>query len=309
MNGTASFSILCSGTRRVICQMTTKTALCDREELIGFVDAYLDALGKNDPSQAPFAGQAKFTENGQLLRLGTGLWATATPTNITKPHFIDAAEPEAGQVLYFGLVHEAGRPIILSLRLRVENGLIAEAETIVCRDPEQSGQPRVFNPSGMIKPRAIFSEIVPPAERCPRDEMIGICNRYFDGIIASDGSIMRARDECLRIENGAQTVLNPRALTEAGKLGVVAQVNTGRFRDIEAARDRRYFLVDEERGVVAMSFLFDHPGPVTGAAFESRYDRPNSMLITELFQIRQRELYQIEAVLNVFPYGMKSGWD
>jgi hypothetical protein len=32
------------------------------------------------------------------------------------------------------------------------------------------------------------------------------------------------------------------------------------------------------------------------------------MMVAELFQIRDRKIYQIEAVLNVFPYGTMSGW-
>jgi uncharacterized membrane protein len=90
---------------------------------------------------------------------------------------------------------------------------------------------------------------------------------------------------------------------------VAAQVDTGVFRDIEAARDRRFPIVDEERGLVFVIFLFDHPGPVTGSGFTSRYTQPNSMMVAELFKIKNRKIAQIEAVLNVFPYGTKSGWD
>src|SRR3972149_281761 len=43
-----------------------------REELIGLVDRYLDALAAHDPSRLPLAGSVKFTENCQTLALGTG---------------------------------------------------------------------------------------------------------------------------------------------------------------------------------------------------------------------------------------------
>jgi hypothetical protein len=116
------------------------------------------------------------------------------------------------------------------------------------------------------------------------------------------------RDDCIRIENGVQTVLTAERGTETGKLGVAAQVNTGIFRDIEAARERRFPILDEERGLVFVIFLFDHPGPVTNSAFTSRYSQPNSMMVAELFKIRDGRISQIEAVLNVFPYGTMSGW-
>jgi hypothetical protein len=104
-------------------------------------------------------------------------------------------------------------------------------------------------------------------------------------------------------------VLNPERGTETAKLGVAAQVDTGVFHDIEAARDRRFPIVDEERGLVFAIFLFDHPGPVTGSGFTSRYTQPNSMMVAELFKIKNGKIAQIEAVLNVFPYGTRSGWD
>jgi hypothetical protein len=37
--------------------------------------------------------------------------------------------------------------------------------------------------------------------------------------------------------------------------------------------------------------------------------RPSTALIAELFQIRAGKITGIEAVLDFFPYGMKSGWN
>ena len=279
-----------------------------REELIGFVDRFLDALGHNDPSRLPTAPGVKYTENCQTLALGKGMWATATPHQPSQ-HFVDVADAESGQVAYFGVARENNQPSIMSVRLKVEDGLVSEIEVLVARRPEESGQPRVFNPENMVEPKPIFETVLAPSERCPREEMLGIANLYFDGILAGDGSMIPVEDGCLRVENGTQTVLNPTRGTETAKLGVAAQVNTGVFRDIEEARDRRFPIVDEERGLVFAIFLFDHPGPVTGSGFTSRYTQPNSMMVAELFKIKNRKIAQIEAVLNVLPYGTKSGWD
>jgi hypothetical protein len=278
-----------------------------REELIGFVDLFLDAVADNDPSRLPSASAVKYTENCQTLPLGKGLWATGTPYERGE-HFLDFAEPAAGQAGYLGVVHEGGRPSLISARLKVEGGLVSEIEVLVARQPAESGHPRVFAPENMMQPRRIFSEVLMPDERRGREEMLRITDLYFDGIVAGDGGMIPVRDDCIRIENGVQTVLNPERGTETGKLGVAAQVDTGIFRDIEAARDRRFPIVDEERGLVFVIFLFDHPGPVTKAAFTSRYSQPNSMMVAELFKIRDGLISQIAAVLNVFPYGTKSGW-
>lgn len=281
--------------------------MTSREQLVGFLDRFLDALGHNDPSRLPTTPGVRYTENCQPLPLGKGMWATATP-HTPAQRFLVFAEPAAGQVGYFGVARENEKPSIIAVRLKVDDDLVSEIELLVARGPEESGHPRVFAPDNLLQPRAGFDDILPPAERAPRDEMLRITNLYFDGIVAGDGGMIPVRDDCSRIENGVATVLNPDRGTETAKLGVAAQVNTGIFRDIEAASDRRFPIVDEERGLVFAIFLFDHPGPVTGSGFVSRYTQPNSMMVAELFKIRNRQICQIEAVLNVFPYGTRSGW-
>jgi hypothetical protein len=37
-----------------------------REELIGFIDLFLDAVGHNDPSRLPVSPNARYTENCQV---------------------------------------------------------------------------------------------------------------------------------------------------------------------------------------------------------------------------------------------------
>ena len=293
-----------------------------REELIGAVDRYLEALGRNDPSRLPLSPNVRFTENCQALPLGKGLWATATPFEVARPHFVDVVEPAAGQIACFAVVREEDRPAILSLRLRVDpstlrpgsgqagsgRAVISEVETLVARQPAD-GRFRVFNPDELLQPRAAFQETLAPAERAPRAEMVRLAHLYFDGVVSGKGDIIPALPGCIRIENGVQTVLNTEGQSETMKLGVVDQVNTGIFRDIEAARERRFPVVDEEKGLIFAVFFWDHPGPVTAAAFTSRYREPNSMMVAEIFKIKSRRFHHIEAVLNVFPYGTRSGWD
>jgi hypothetical protein len=47
---------------------------CDRACLEGFVNQYLAALAAGDPSKLPLAPNARYTENGQALKLGDGRW-------------------------------------------------------------------------------------------------------------------------------------------------------------------------------------------------------------------------------------------
>jgi hypothetical protein len=108
---------------------------CDRACLDGFVDSYLDALAAGDPSRLPLTLTVKFTEDGERLNLGDGLWNTATGRGSYKFYMEDV---QAGQVGFFGTMREAGEPIIISLRLKIENYKIAEIETIVVRDKGQA---------------------------------------------------------------------------------------------------------------------------------------------------------------------------
>ena len=96
---------------------------CDRACLNGFVDQYLDALVAHDPSHLPLAKTVKFTEDGQRLELGDGFWRTATARGTYKFYMDD---PVVGQVVFFGTMREAGNPVSLVLRLKVQDKTIAE---------------------------------------------------------------------------------------------------------------------------------------------------------------------------------------
>ena len=49
-----------------------------RDGLIGHVDRYLQALVAHEPASLPLAPGVRYTENGQELALGSGLWGTAS---------------------------------------------------------------------------------------------------------------------------------------------------------------------------------------------------------------------------------------
>ncbi len=47
----------------------------DRACLERFVNQYLDALAAHDPSKLPLTKDARYTDNGQTLKLNDGMWA------------------------------------------------------------------------------------------------------------------------------------------------------------------------------------------------------------------------------------------
>lgn len=134
-----------------------------------------------------------------MLPLSKGLWATGTPYKPAK-HFVDIVEAEAGQVAYLGVVHEGGKPSLLSVRLKVEAGLVSEIEALVARSPGESGQPRVFNPENMMEPKGNFQDTVPEDRRTSREDLLRIPHLYLDGILTANGAMVPVLEDCLRVE-------------------------------------------------------------------------------------------------------------
>ena len=286
----------------------------DRAQLTLMLDRTLEALQARDPARLPVSPDVRYTENGQSLRLGKGLWATATPGGIGARAVF--AEPETDQVGFFGTARENGNPAVVAMRLKAKSGALAEMETVICRHHE-----RIFDPAAMAKPRKAFEETIPPTERCTREQLIAGGNAYFDGIERSDGAIIPVTEDCARIENGTQTTRNTAVGGRPGfplwGMPVAAQIGTGYYAYIEAIRDRRVPLVDAERGLVLMVVCFDHPGNVKSVTVKGQgaielpafTQKPSTALIAEIFLVRDGKIAGIEAVLDFFPYGMRTGWE
>jgi hypothetical protein len=281
---------------------------CDRACLSDVVDQYLAGLAARDPSRVPAAPGIRYTENCQALELGSGLWATATGLG---PYRLEMADAGAGQVGVFATVEEMGNLAVLALRLAVRDRRVAEAEALVAR----LGNP-IFSPESLARPRPELTRAVPEGARCSREELIAIANLYFDGIERNDGGIIPVTEECLRLENGVQTTLNPERQSPVGRMRVAEAISTGIYAYIPRIRDRRYPVVDEERGLVLGIVFFEHPGSlktveVAGVGtveLPPFTQKPTSAMIAEVFKVEDRRITQIEAVLEFLPYGIRSGW-
>jgi len=285
-------------------------AATTREQMEGQIDRYLEALSARDPSRLSLTPACRFTENGEQLPLGQGLWLTVTGRMPGGQYFSDA---DAGQVAFFGAVAESEKKALTCVRLKIEAGLIAEIET--ARVP-QGGF--MFEPESVCSPRPAFVESLAPSQRRPREEMVRIANLYFEGIEQNNGDIIPLAPEVFRIENGVRTAnrmeepVGEGPLAQIGRKGVAQQLNDGHFEYIAAIRDRRYLVVDEERGMVFGMFFFDHPGSenVEGGEQPSgsiRISR-STAIIAEAFKIKDGLIRQVEAIGTLLPYGARPGW-
>lgn len=285
---------------------------CDHACLVDMVNQYLAAMIAHDPERLPLRQGVKFTENGQTLRLGDGLWGTIEGLGDFR---MDFADPVGGQVGYFGTVKESGRLVEMSLRLKVVGKKISEVETLVVRSTSMSGGDGM--PVGNLAAKPIFNEILPPAQRRPRDEMVAIANSYFEGLEQATGKITPFEPACQRIEGSMVTSNDPTA--PAGsiqKLSCGAQFDLGFSPFITEVRGRRFVVVDEERGLVFAMLSFDHAGKIksvkltdgTTMKVPAPFDAPFSFLMGELFKIRDGKIAQVQAVISTTPYAMPSGW-
>jgi len=292
---------------------------CDRACLIGISEQYLDALAAKDPKKAPLAGSTiRNTENGQRLHVGDGLWNSITARGTYKLH---VADPTYGQVVTFTTMREAGTPLILAVRLKVEKQRISEIETLVAHS--EGG---AKNLETMGKPRDAFERETPPKERMTRPDLVRTANMYFSGMQLNDGKGKYPfADDCNRIENGAQTTNaptngkprpDPKTATGYSAMWTCReQFESGLIHFVSRIRDRRYVAVDHERGLVVAFAFFDHDAGAS-RTFTTPSGRevtagpvvPWTWMIAELFKVEGGLLHEVEAILERVPYGMPSGW-
>jgi hypothetical protein len=293
---------------------------CDRDCLIGISEQYLDALAAKDAKRLALASaNVKYTENGQRLLLGDGLWNSITGRGT---YILHTADQTAGQIVTIATLRENGTPLIVAVRLKVDNRRLSEIETIVARS--EGG---AKNLETMGKPREAFSRLTPAANRMSRAELVRIANMYFSGMQLNDGKGKYPfADDCDRIENGSRSTNAPgrggqarpdpkTATSYSGMWSCREQFESGLIHFVSRIRDRRYVAVDEERGLVMAFAFFDHDaGPSrnfvtpSGRKVTAGPVQPWTWMIAEVFKVENGLLHEIEAILERVPYGMPSGW-
>jgi hypothetical protein len=182
-------------------------ASCDRACLRTLLDQYLGAVVAHDPSAAPLVVGFRQTENAINVRPGDGVWQSVTGLGEVQRRFLD---PVSGQAAYYGTVKEGAETPIVTVRVRVENRELTEAEWYIARanDPglrgaRQPGQP----PANLHNPEYLTQNppperVVPMDERADRATLMRIVGSYFDAITSHDTSVALTHPGCGRAENG-----------------------------------------------------------------------------------------------------------
>jgi hypothetical protein len=255
---------------------------------------YMNAVAKNAPDDAGIIVGFRQTENAEIKPVGTGTWQSVTALGDIQRRYLD---PVSGQAAYFGLVEESGKPAVVSVRVKVVDRQIAEAEWYIGREgqPGMAGDPAPdgsgaapYDPANFIANPPPPERNVPPANRLSRESLLGVTNSYFDAITAHDPRVMMIHSSCRRIENGR--LITGRALPENSDDGYQGKTNcssgirtTGRL-NVALVTARRYPVVDEQQQVVmGMGVFLREPQSVNRRLGLSEFFHIDDGLISEVY--------------------------
>jgi hypothetical protein len=169
----------------------------------------------------------------------------------------------------------------------------------------------------------LWFRTIPPEKRLPRQQMISIADAYFSGLQKNDGRGVNGTgtypftSDCHRIENGSPTTNVPAPPGQPMgpfNYDCMGQFSRGFYFVVTAIHNRRYPLVDAERGVVWAHCVFDQ-GTVNegvlsnGEKYSYRgFNRPGSILVTEAFLIENGKIRRVEMIGPAAVYHMNSPW-
>ncbi len=241
---------------------TPSVQTCDRACLKTTLDQYLSAVVKHDPKAAPLFAGFRQTDNGVVVRAGTGTWQSITALGKVQRSYFD---PVSGQAAYLGLIEEGPATDVATLRLKVEARKITEAEWVIAREgalgPGGTNGGNLYNLAGFLAEPPPLTRNVPAKQRASRELLIAIANSYFDGLTTHDGAIIMAHPGCIRNENGSHTAgPNPNPNAAKGKGGGDCTSNLTNF-SVGLISARRFPIVDVEQQVVlGMGIFLRKPG-------------------------------------------------
>jgi hypothetical protein len=294
---------------------------CDRACLIGITDQYLAAVVAHDPSKAPLAPGVVFVENVKRMQPGEGLWKTATAGPTTFKIYVPDVTWQ--QVGWIGVIQEDGKPMMLALRLKIENGKITQAEHLLAAPLGGDKNPNI------VTPRPGLVNQIPAGKELAHDKLIAIGRTYYDALDDNDGSKMPFAADCQRRENGVTTAgegAGSPPIKDANTSPVAhdckGQIDSGSFIYIDRIENRRMIAADPVTGLAMGISHFRHPftnlpykvkhidGSTSERNAQNMPYKPFDMPAAHIFKIGpEGTVHEIEAVGFTAPYHSPSGWE
>jgi len=310
--------------------VTSGNGRCERDCLKKQVEDLLQAMLAHDPDRLPLSRRIKYTENGQQLHPGDGLWGTLTKLG---DFSLILADEKHGQAGFYGNITETDVPGLLTARLKVSGKRITEIEVEVVRE-ETVGKrggtlslfaPRLenqYNPAEFMKTAPSYA--VGSDDSSTGESFKAVVDRFYAGMRNHDGAKVPFAEDCLRRINGVKitnvsdsTAPDP---TVPGyrpfSMSCAEQFNAGVFNYISGIRDQRYLVTDTDRGLVMDLVFYDVANPAQPFQVENAgkvklppaSTGPYSMMTAQIFRIVNGEIAGVESVIRPVPYGMSSGW-
>jgi hypothetical protein len=291
----------------------TGTNPCDRGCLHNLVEQVLRAMLAHDASRLPLARGVRYSENGQFIALGDGLWGTAG--KIAMPgsggYAVLLADPADGTAGYWGLTNENGTPGVLALRIKLEGGKISEIEAIDVREESQGprgGTVTLMRPPLPVefKAASALGSLDPTFQKSGATSIPAtLMSAYFDGLERHTSKGVPFAPDCTRRDNAVQ-----------GSLGCAAQLDgktdgdgtgpNGLYKHTTKVRDRRILVADAERGVVMAVALIDNPG--IGSNLPAPQLVPSTYMVPQLIKIDKGNISRVEGMVKWMPFGYTSAW-
>ena len=272
-------------------------APCDRACLTKIVDSYFAALLANDARALPQAARARITENGAERKLADTFWDGAREIAY-RFDIVNTARGDTGTETV--IVNADGSKTMHMLRLKVLNGAITEIETIKAN---QGDADRLWDPDRLTAVSPDLQLSIREAERDSYYALIAAAEGYWRAFQTNgtpDYHPAPLLPDARRFENGLQTT----GLVRDGQyVSAQSGFDAGRFLN-RNIWDRRYPVVDEERGIVLSIVRFGIKGGATSQSTVTSNDR----LVAEFFAVKRGQIQEIQAVLFNRPDAQPTGW-
>jgi hypothetical protein len=301
-------SLMLAAAAAVVASSASAKGSCDRQCLLTLADRTMAAIAAKKYRSLPWADPTRYTENNMGLMIGDAWWGSAGDEVGTKAFAF--ADPETGNVVWIGTIWDHDVPGYGVVRINAPDGKIREIEVIAGRKPwpVPFGDPTKFTiSSSMTAP-------VPVAERRSRERLIDVADAYLATKQRNDGTLLATfAPNCTMEENGVP-VTSAEADYQPPASDCAAVFRQGLFAPVERIRDRRFPLVDPERGLVLAISVQDLPVHRTtmfttdGKKVPLKRDYPMSRLVAELIRIEGDKVVRSEAVVAPLPYRTPTPW-
>lgn len=272
-------------------------APCDRACLTKIIDTYFAALIANDAGALRQAARARITQNGAEKKLAETFWDSAQSI----AYRFDIVNTNRGDTGTESVIVNAdGSKTMHMLRLKVVNGAITEIETIKANQGEAD---RLWDPDRLSSVSPDLQLSIREAERDSYYGLIAAAEGYWRAFQTNgspDYHPAPLLPDARRFENGLQTTAVVRdGVYQSAQRGF----DEGRFA-VRNIWDRRYPVVDEERGIVLSIVRFGLKGGATSQSVVTSNDR----LVAEFFAVKRGQIQEIQAVLFNLPDAQATGW-